>query len=329
VVAVAPLSPAPLEPLLRVDRLRVRYGERWAVDDLSFAVGAGEVVGLLGPNGAGKTTTLSVLATLCPPTEGRVVVAGHDVDRDPAAARRALGFVPQAVALYPTLTARENLRFFARLLGLHRGAARAAVAQALDIAGLADRGDESVATFSGGMQRRLNLACALLHTPRALLLDEPSVGVDPQSRERIFAAVRAQAAAGTAVLYSTHDMEEAERLCTRVVLIDHGRAVASDTPAALVRQSARGMRLAVVTRDVMPPGWLDDLAGAHPLPDGEADAQANARGDLRYVAIDDLAVGTRVLERAATLGGAVMEFHLHQPSLRDVFIELTGRALRD
>jgi ABC-2 type transport system ATP-binding protein len=328
-MAVAPLSSAPLEPLLRVDHLRVRYGERWAVDDLSFTVGAGEVVGLLGPNGAGKTTTLSVLATLCLPTEGRVVVAGHSVDQAPAAARRELGFVPQTVALYPTLTARENLRFFARLQGLRRSAARAAVAQALDLAGLTDRSDETVATFSGGMQRRLNLACALLHTPRALLLDEPSVGVDPQSRERIFAAVRSQAAAGAAVLYSTHDMEEAERLCTRVVLIDHGRAVASDTPAALVRQSARGMRLAVITREVMPPGWLDDLAGARSLPNGEADARTNARGDVRYVAIDDLGVGTRVLERAAALGGAVMEFHLHQPSLRDVFIELTGRALRD
>jgi ABC-2 type transport system ATP-binding protein len=325
---VQSLASAAPEPLLRVENLRVRYGERWALDGLSFEVGPGEVVGLLGPNGAGKTTALSVLATLRRPTAGSAQVAGHAVDRQPAAARRALGYVPQSVALYPTLTARENLRFFARLVGLSRAASQTAIAQALELAGLADRADDYVATFSGGMQRRLNLASALLHTPRVLLLDEPSVGVDPQSRERILAAVRAQATAGTAVLYSTHYMEEAERLCDRVVLIDHGRTVATGTPVTLVRQSTRGLRLAVVTQGAVPAGWLDDLVGARALPAAEA-SDNGARGDVSHVAIDDLAVGTRVLERAATVGGAVVEFHLHQPSLQDVFIELTGRALRD
>jgi ABC-2 type transport system ATP-binding protein len=326
---VHPLAAAAREPLIRVEDLRVRYGERWALDGVSFAVEAGEVVGLLGPNGAGKTTTLSVLATLRAPSAGRALVGGHAVDREPAAARRALGLVPQNVALYPTLTARENLRFFARLLGLGRAAASAAIAQALELAGLVERADDVVATFSGGMQRRLNLACALLHAPRVLLLDEPTVGVDPQSRERIFAAVRAQAAAGTAVLYSTHYMEEAERLCDRVVLIDHGHAVAAGTPAALVRQATNRLRLAVVTRRAVPPGWLDGVAGAHALRTEDTDDALAGRGDVTHVAIDDLTVATRVLERAAASAGEVMEFHLHQPDLQDVFIELTGRALRD
>jgi ABC-2 type transport system ATP-binding protein len=197
------------------------------------------------------------------------------------------------------------------------------------VAGLAERADDIVSTFSGGMQRRLNLACALLHTPRVLLLDEPTVGVDPQSRERIFTAVREQAAAGAAVLYSTHYMEEAERLCDRVVLIDDGRVVAAGTPADLVRQTARRMRLTVVTRTPLAENWLAGIDGAHGLrADDGADAPA-PRGNVALIGIDDLAVATFVLEVAAALGGGVLEFHLHQPSLQDVFIELTGRALRD
>jgi len=325
--AAAPSSAAG-EPLVQVVDLRVRYGERWALDGLSFLVGAGEVVGLLGPNGAGKTTTLSVLATLRAPTAGTAFVAGHAVDRTPAAARRAIGLVPQTVALYPTLTARENLRFFAHLFGLRGRAAADATAQAFELAGLAERADDIVSTYSGGMQRRLNLACALLHAPPVLLLDEPTVGVDPQSRERIFAAVRAQQMAGTAVLYSTHYMEEAERLCDRVVLIDHGRAVATGPPAALVRQTARVAHLSLVTRRALPQAWLAGVAGAHLLV-GDGTETAHERGNTADVAIDDLTVATQVLERAAAHGGDVMEFHLHQPSLQDVFIDLTGRALRD
>ena len=323
------LDPGAREPLIRVEDLRVRYGERWALAGVHFAVRGGEVVGLLGPNGAGKTTTLSVLATLRPPTSGTVVVGGHAVDREPAAARRVIGLVPQHIALYPTLTARENLRFFARLLGMSRRAAGDAVARALDVAGLADRADEIVATFSGGMQRRLNLAGALLHAPPVLLLDEPTVGVDPQSRERIFAAVRAHAAAGAAVLYSTHYMEEAERLCDTVVLIDHGRVVATGSPLELVRRTTRSLRLSVVTRRPLSDGWLDGIATAHLLRADETAAAHARSGDVAQVAIDDLAAATGVLERAAAAGGEVMEFHLYQPNLQDVFIELTGRALRD
>jgi ABC-2 type transport system ATP-binding protein len=315
--------------LVNVTDLRVRYGQRWALDGVTFTVEAGEIVGLLGPNGAGKTTTLSVLATLRPPNGGTALVAEHAVDREPAAVRSVLGLVPQQVAVYPTLTARENLRFFARVLGLPRHARADAIASALELAGLSERADDIVATFSGGMQRRLNLVCALLHQPRVLLLDEATVGVDPQSRERIFAAVRAQAASGAAVLYSTHQMEEAERLCDRVVLIDHGRVVASGRPADLVGRTSRSLRLAVVTRRPLAPGWLDGIGSARLLRPDERESALAVRGDVSEVAIDDLATASRVLERAAAAGGEVMEFHLYQPSLQDVFIELTGHALRD
>jgi len=315
------------QPLIRVEGLQVRYGEREALRGLSFGVHAGEIVGLLGPNGAGKTTTLSVLATVLPPDAGEVAIAGHSVVHEAKRVRRLLGVVPQSLALYPTFTALENARLFARLTGLSRRDARDAAAKALHIVGLDERAGDLVATFSGGMQRRLNLACGILHTPRVLLLDEPTVGVDPQSRERIVDAVRAQAGNGAAVLYSTHYLEEAERVCDRVVLIDEGRLVAQGTVEALIEQSGGTLRLEVVTRAILPVNWLDGLDGAvggPPRPSG-----TSQRGVSLQVALRDLATASEVLHRAADLGGGVLEFRVHQPGLQDVFITLTGRELRD
>ncbi len=307
---------------VRVAELGLSYGARRALDGVSFEVAAGEIVGLLGPNGAGKTTTLSVLATLRRPDAGDAEVAGISTRRHPARVRRVLGLVPQAPAVYPTLTARENLRCFAGVLGLRRDAGREAARAALDTVGLADRAGDVVATFSGGMQRRLNLACALLHRPAVLLLDEPTVGVDPQSRERILETVRAQATAGTAVLYSTHLMDEAERLCDRVVLIDGGRVVAAGSPAELTRHDAGGIRLVLVTRDPLPDGWLDGCAGARML---AGEPAVLARGHRTEVAIDAMPLAAQVLERA----GDVLELHVHRPDLQDVFFRVTGRELRD
>jgi ABC-2 type transport system ATP-binding protein len=283
------------------------------------------VVGLLGPNGAGKTTTLSVLTTLLVPEAGTAEVAGHSTLRAGAAVRRAVGYVPQELAIYPTLTARENALFFARLFGLRQAAAGAAAQRVLTLVGLEERADDVVSTFSGGMQRRLNLACGLLHNPRVLLLDEPTVGVDPQSRERIFGAVRECASRGSAVLYSTHYMEEAERLCDRVVLIDRGRVVAAGTPAALIEASGGGMRLDVATRVPLASGWLEGVPRARSI----TDSLAHDGGFLCRIALDDLASAARVLELAASHGAGVLDFHLHQPSLQEVFLQLTGHDLRD
>src|SRR4051812_47187201 len=202
-----------MDALLAVDAITKRYGSRDALRGVTFAVHPGEIVGLLGPNGAGKSTTISILASLLRPDSGTVAVAGHPLPRAARAAKREIGFVPQHVALYPTLTARENAGFFARMHGLRGNTARDAATQALRLVALDGRADDVVETFSGGMRRRLNLACGILHAPHVILLDEPTVGVDPQSRERIYEAVTALARGGAAVLYSTHYMEEAERLC--------------------------------------------------------------------------------------------------------------------
>ena len=199
-------------------------------------------MGLLGPNGAGKSTTLGILATLLRFDAGTVSIRGHSLPGEAAAARRVLGLVPQQVALYPALTATENLHFFARAQGVAARDTPAAVGHALDLIGLADRAHEPVSQFSIGMRRRLNLAAGILHGPKVVLLDEPTVGVDPQSRERVFAAVLGLARDGAAVLYSTHQMDEAERLCDRILLLDHGQLLATGTPTALVAEAGSSRR---------------------------------------------------------------------------------------
>lgn len=313
---------------IRAEDLRVRFGSRIALDGLSFTVSGGEVVGLLGPNGAGKTTTLSILATLRLPDAGTATIGGHSTSREARAVRRQLGYVPQSLAIYPSLTAGENVRFFAQVLGLNRRAAQEETTRVLEDVGLAERRNDIVSTFSGGMQRRLNLACGLLRSPPVLLLDEPTVGVDPQSRERIVTTIRAHAARGAAIIYSTHYLEEAERVCDRVLLIDAGRLIASGTPAALIHEWSRGFRLSVTTRTGLPKDWLTQVPGAtiwdSSLAPGEVQSHNTA-----HVRVDTPDVTSRVLERAATLGGGVVELHLHQPDLQDVFLQLTGRALRD
>ena len=303
---------------VRLEAVCVQRGDRRVLNDLSFAVEAGEVVGLLGPNGAGKTTTLSVLATLRRPDTGRAWVDGHATDREGQAVRRVLGYVPQSLAIYPTLTGRENLRCFA---GLVR--ASAAIDTVLAAVGLSERADDVVATYSGGMQRRLNLACGVLHRPRVLLLDEPTVGVDPQSRERIFATIRDQAAGGAAVLYSTHYMEEAEQLCDRVVLLDGGRVIAQGTPAELVRAHAQGVRVEVVTHGPLPGDWLVRVPAATRV---TTETGSPAR---TTVWIDVVTTAPRVLEAVGACGAELLEFRVVRPSLQDVFLDLTGRALRD
>src|ERR1700674_4310522 len=217
--------------LLEAIGLRKSYGSRLVLDGVSLTVKAGEVVGLLGPNGAGKTTTLSLLATLIEPDAGAVRISGAIASPRHYALRRRLGFVPQAIALYPSLSGFRNLELFARLHGISSRRARSESMRVLEEVGLAERAHDPVATLSGGMQRRLNLACGLVHRPDLLLLAEPTVGVDPQSREQILETVRRTAAAGAAVVYSTHYMEEVERICGRALLIDRGRVVAAGTIA--------------------------------------------------------------------------------------------------
>jgi ABC-2 type transport system ATP-binding protein len=221
--------------VLEVRGLVRRYGSRTAVDGVSLSVEAGEILGFLGPNGAGKTTTVSVVAGLLRAHGGEVRVGGERIERDDDPRKRRLGLVPQDLALHETLTAWENLRLFGGLQGLAGPRLRAAAGEVLALVGLSDRAHERVGRFSGGMKRRLNLAAGLLHDPELLILDEPTVGVDPQSRTFIFENLETLRARGKAILYTTHYLEEVERLCRRVVIVDQGRVVAQDRVEALRR----------------------------------------------------------------------------------------------
>ncbi len=222
--------------LLDVQALHKRYGPIVALDHVSFGVAEGEIFGLLGPNGAGKTTLLSILSGLLQPSGGEVRIAGRPLRATDRELRRAVGMVPQELALYGELSARENLLFFGELYGLRGADLRGRVNEVLAAIGLADRADDRADTFSGGMKRRLNLGIALVHRPRLLLLDEPTVGVDPQSRNHIFEEVRRLNRAGVTIVYTSHYMEEVQALCQRIGIIDHGRLVASDTLANLLRR---------------------------------------------------------------------------------------------
>ena len=237
--------------MLEAVHLRKSFGRTIAVDDVSFRLEPGRVLGLLGPNGAGKTTTVSMIAGLVTPDAGQVHVAGEALKGDADPAKRRIGLVPQELALYDELSARDNLRFFGALYRLGRDRLDAGIAAALQLVGLADRAGDRVQTFSGGMKRRLNLAASLLHDPDILLLDEPTVGVDPQSRNAIFDNLEALKARGKALLYTTHYMEEAERLADRVVIIDRGRVIADDTLAGLTRsQSLESVFLSLTGRSL-------------------------------------------------------------------------------
>ena len=221
--------------LVAVEGVDKHFADRHALDEVSFDVAAGQITGLLGPNGAGKTTLLRILTTILRADSGDITVNGISVAADPAAVRAQLGVCPQDLAIYEDLTGRENVAFFGRLAGLSRRRARVSADAQLDMVGLADRADDRAGTYSGGMKRRLNIAVALVAKPALLLLDEPTVGVDPQSRNRIFEVVAALRDEGMTIIYTTHYMEEADRLCNHVVVMDRGRVVAQGSPSELKR----------------------------------------------------------------------------------------------
>lgn len=308
--------------LLEVQGLSKAFGAVRAVEEVSFEVRTGEVYGLLGPNGAGKTTMISMVCGLLKPDAGSVWVEGHNFWADPQRAKRLMGVVPQEVALYEELNARENLEFWGRMAGLGAAEARSRAGELLETLALTDRARDRVKTYSGGMKRRVNLGCALLHRPRLLLLDEPTVGIDPQARARILEFVRGLAASGTAILYTTHYLDEAEALCQRIGIIDHGRLLAEGTLDEL-RQRLGGDRLYVLE------GRLDgaDPATWPAFPDRFRVIQ---RSDSQLVAA---AIGDRdpgeCLRDLLNLPVKAENVTVKRPSLNDVFLQLTGRELRE
>jgi len=300
--------------------LHKAYGKRAVVDDLSLHLDPGRIVGLLGPNGAGKSTTVAMLCGLLAPDRGRVIVGGSSDPSTPQGKRR-IGLVPQELALYDELSAAGNLALFGALYGLAGHARAERVQQALATVGLADRAHDKPSSFSGGMKRRLNIACALVHNPDILLLDEPTVGVDPQSRNAIFDNLLALRDAGKALLYATHYMEEAERLCDQIVVMDHGRVVAADTLDGLLRRLPAAQVLQIDTDAAIDTARLAADTGTGPV---------TQVGDRLSVGLADLATqAPRVLTWLAAHGYAMRHVATERADLEDVFLALTGRQLRD
>ena len=311
------------EPVLWCKDLRKRFKERLAVDGVGFEVAPGETYGLLGPNGAGKTTTISMVCGLLRRDGGEVTVAGVSLDDDPGRVKAAIGYVPQDVALYPDLSGLENLRFWGRMYGLTGRDLERRVAGTLEVVGLTERAGDKVADYSGGMERRLNIAAGLLHRPRLLVLDEPTAGVDPQSRNAILTQVEALGGEGVAVLYTTHYMEEAERLCDRVGIIDQGRLVAEGTRRELVARVGERDRVELAAG-----GDLAGLAATAARLEGVDEAGVVA-GGVHLVARDGRRLLPRLLEAAEHAGAEVTSVELVEPDLEAVFLHLTGKALRD
>ena len=310
--------------MLEVKSLHKRYGELIAVQDVSFTARPGEMVGLLGPNGAGKTTTVSMIAGLLPPDRGEVRIAGDLVRSETDPVKRRMGLVPQDLALHDELSARQNLVLFGALYG-HSGAPlHKAIDQNLDLVGLADRAADRTSNFSGGMKRRLNLAAALLHDPEILLLDEPTVGVDPQSRNAIFSNLEELKRRGKTLVYTTHYMEEAERLCDRIIIVDHGKVIANDTLQA-VRQLVPGVN--VLELEISNPGADGWYAPVRELP---GVLRVETENHTLRVQVEDLLEATpHVLGWLRDRQYRCAHLASQRADLETVFLALTGRSVRN
>jgi len=308
--------------MIQVKNLTKNYGTVEAVRGISFHVAAGSVYGLLGPNGAGKSTTINIISGLLSPTSGEVRVAGHDIAGDPLAAKRALGVVPQQSVVITELSAMDNCMFFGSLYGIDKPTLRRRTEERLEWIGLADRSRESVDSFSGGMLRRLTLVLGLLHDPSVLVLDEPTVGLDPQTRLRILESVREVAASGTAVLLSTHYLDEAERLCDRVGIIDGGRIIREGTLAEL-RASVEDVQLLSLRGSFEHAPlkvFVDSLDSGEIIHEDDEEVIVSVPAGS--------AQASRLLEHAATIEH-VKEVAIKPPSLESLFIKLTGREIRE
>jgi ABC-2 type transport system ATP-binding protein len=310
-----------LEAKLEVTGLRKAYGTRTAVNGVSLRVRAGEVLGLLGPNGAGKSTTVGMICGLTVPDAGSVSVGGVTLAADEFAFKRRIGLVPQDLALFEDLPALTNIELFGALYDLPKASLQRRALEVLAMVGLADRAKDKPATFSGGMKRRLNIACALVHDPDVLLLDEPTAGVDPQSRNAIFDNLEALKRAGKALVYTTHYMEEAERLADHIVIIDHGQVVAHGTLAELYRTLPAAQLLMIDIDGRLDANALEGVPGIKAL---------KLEAGRITVGLDDIARDTpAVLQALAARGVAVRHINSGRANLEDVFLALTGRQLRD
>lgn len=308
--------------ILQVSGLTKSFGEIRAVQQVDFEVREGEIYGLLGPNGAGKTTSISMISGLLKPDAGKVMVVGNDFWSDPEKSQRVMGVVPQEIALYEEISGKENLEFWGKLAGLSSSDAKTRSTELLEALSLADRGTDPVKKYSGGMKRRINLGCALMHRPKLLLLDEPTVGIDPQARQNILEFIKGLCAEGTGLLYTTHYLEEAEMLCNRIGIIDQGKLLAEGTLNDL-RNRLGGDKLFIVEgklKDAKPSEW----------PDFQQQFKVIQQTDKQIIAasITDRHA-SECLKDLLALNLDVENVTLKRPSLNDVFLQLTGRELRE
>ena len=314
-----------MSAILHVRDLVKKYGNFTAVKGISFDIKEGEIFSLLGPNGAGKTTTISILSTLYAPTSGDASIGGHSVTKDPMAVKEVIGVVPQDLALYEELTARENLVFWGQMYGLSGKALNSRVDEVLQQIGLTDKAKNRVKTYSGGMKRRVNIGVGLLHKPRLLFMDEPTVGIDPQSRRAILDTVKDLNKQGMTVLYTTHYMEEAQELSDRVGIIDHGELIALGTQDELTKQVGETDTL------ILHVGENDDpeiLAGSLKGLQGVQHAEASDRS-VAIVTPSAEEILAAVVTKANERGIKIRTMEIREPNLEAVFLNLTGRALRD
>jgi ABC-2 type transport system ATP-binding protein len=318
------------ETILEAKNLVKKYGDLAAVRDVNLAIRKGEILGLLGPNGAGKTTIISMITGLLEPTSGCITVDGLDLQTDTNATKAKLGLVPQELALYPTLSARDNLEFFGSIYGLGGKDLRERVQAMLEMVELTERADEAIDTYSGGMKRRVNIAAGLLHRPQVLLLDEPTVGVDPQSRNAIFEGVEALNRAGMTVVYTTHYMEEAQRLCHRVAIIDEGQIIALDTPTALIR----GLGGGILVLGLEDPEGGPETGRVQAVVDRvcELPAVKSTTRDDGHLKVEthrfqEALMG--ILDITNQLDVRITSMEKWEPNLESVFLHLTGKKLRE
>ncbi len=313
-------------PIVIAEGLHKNYEQNHAVQGISFQIARGEIFSLLGPNGAGKTTTISMLSGLIEPSAGDAAIAGYSVRKDPQQVKAHIGVVPQELALYETISAHENLVFWGRMYGLGGNQLRERVQGALEIAGLSDRARERVEKYSGGMKRRLNIAIGLLHEPEVLFLDEPTVGIDPQSRRRILDTIKLLNQQGLTVLYTTHYMEEAEEISDRIGIIDHGKLIAVGTFGQLTQLTGGYDTLML---QVNQNGFsMEQIVGMVAELPTIGTAQ-NENGSLVLHSEDGNQALSDVVNRLSREGVSINKLEIQEPNLEAVFLHLTGRALRD
>ncbi|MDW7673340.1 MAG: ABC transporter ATP-binding protein [Bacillota bacterium] len=309
--------------ILELTNLKKSFGSRPAVDGVSLSVREGEIFGILGPNGAGKSTTLSMICGLIKSSSGSITVDGWDTIKNGPKAKESIGIVPQEPALYPQLSAKANLNFWGTLNGIKKENLAAAVADALALVGLEDRADEAIKKYSGGMKRRLNIAAGLVHKPRLLIMDEPTVGVDPQSRSHILETVKRLKDQGTTIIYTSHYVEEVEYLCERVAIMDHGKIIAVGTIPELLSKAEQYQELVVTltqSADISQSS-ISNLPGVK-----EA---ISLDKNLRIITANAEQVLPLAFETLVNKGVQVSEIKIHKPNLESLFLKLTGRALRD